>query len=106
MPETWSMTSKMAKELETPTEEITKLKEQIEQSKEKELTEEVARVRKHTEQSKEPEIVCVNRKFKGENGDIERGRILFANISSLRKQLEQLKEQELLVEIEKVKSSY
>ena len=42
MPETRSMTSKMAKEFETLTVESTKLKEQIEQSKEKELTEEVA----------------------------------------------------------------
>ena len=37
MPETRSMTSKMAKELETLTVEITKLKEQIEQSKDLEV---------------------------------------------------------------------
>ena len=103
MPETRSMTSKMAKELETLTVEITKLKEQIEQSREKELTEEVARLRKHIEQSKEPElreeIECLKERMEtSKEGE------LFAEIASLRKQLEQSKEQELRVEIEKLKA--
>ena len=103
MPETRSMTSKMAKELETLTVEITKLKEQIEQSKEKELTEEVARLRKHIEQSKEPELHAEIESLKERMETSKEGE-LFAGIASLRKQLEQSKEQELLVEIEKLKA--
>ena len=102
MPETRSMTSKMAKELETLTVEITNLKEQIEQSKEKELTEEVARLRKHIEQSKEPELRAEIECLKERMETSKEGE-LFAEIASLRKQLEQSKEQELRVEIEKLK---
>ena len=100
MPETRSITSKIAKELETLTVEITKLKEQIEQSKEKELTEEVARLRKHIEESKEPELRAEIECLKETSKEGE----LFAEIASLRKQLEQSKEQELRVEIEKLKA--
>ena len=103
MPETQSMTSKMAKELETLMVEITKLKEQIEQSKEKESTEEVARLRKHIEQSKEPELRVEIESLR-ERIETSEESELFAEIASLRKQLKQSKEQELLVEIEKLKA--
>ena len=58
MPETRSMTSKMAKELETLTVEITKLKEQIEQSKEPELRAEIESLKERIETSKEGELLA------------------------------------------------
>ena len=62
MPETRSMTSKMAKELETLTVEITKLKEQSEQSKDLEVQKDITEIRQILEHLKAEQHVIVTSK--------------------------------------------
>jgi transposase InsO family protein len=95
------MTSKMAKELETLTIEIAKLKEQIEQSKEKELTQEVARLREQIEKSEESELRAEIESLR-EKIEMSKEGELF-EITKLKEQIEQSKEKELTQEVARLR---